>query len=84
MARAAAEATLVPDEVLRDHLLGRVHRVAATGATVAVVSLCAELGLRVHAGEEEEIFVNTFRAVELPFEEGPSKGTIRGRISGPV
>lgn len=49
MTLAAAEAPLVPHAVLRDHLLGGVHRVAATRATVSVVSLLPELGLGVDA-----------------------------------
>jgi len=45
----AAEAPLVPDAVLRDHLLGGVYRVTAARATVPVVSLLADLGLSVNA-----------------------------------
>lgn len=44
---AAAEAPLVPHAVLRDHLLGGVHRISAARATMPVVSLLADLGLSV-------------------------------------
>lgn len=44
---AAAEAPLVPDAILRDHLLGGVYRIAAARATVPVVPLLADLGLSV-------------------------------------
>jgi len=53
MALAAIEAPLVPHAVLRDHLLGGVHRVTAARAAVSVVSLLADLGLSVDAAEEE-------------------------------
>lgn len=44
---STVEAPFVPYTVLRDHLLGGVHRVAAARATVPVVSLLANLGFRV-------------------------------------
>ena len=50
MAGATAEAPLVPDAVLRDHLLGGVDRVAAARAAVTGGALLAHLGLRVVAG----------------------------------
>lgn len=52
MALAAAEATLVPNAVLRDHLLRCVYRVAATRAAEAVGALLADLGLRVDAAKK--------------------------------
>lgn len=54
VALAAAEAPLVPHAVLRDHLLGGVHRVAAARATVPVVPLLADLGLGVDAAKRKQ------------------------------
>lgn len=53
MTRAATEAPLMPDAILRDHLLGGVHRVAAARTAVTVVSFLADLGLRVDAAKRE-------------------------------
>ncbi|TGZ45824.1 Uncharacterized protein DBV15_02623 [Temnothorax longispinosus] len=54
VAFAAVEAPLVPNAVLRDHLLGGVHRVAAARATVPVVSFLAQVGLGVDAAKNEK------------------------------
>lgn len=47
MALAAAEASLVPYAILRDHLLGGVYRITAARTTVSVVSLLPDLRLGV-------------------------------------
>lgn len=49
MALGAAEATLVPHAILRDHLLGSVHGVAATRAPVPVAPLLPDLRLCIDA-----------------------------------
>lgn len=54
VALAAAETPLVPHAVLRDHLLGGVHRVAAARATVPVVPFLPDLGLGVDAAKSKE------------------------------
>lgn len=45
MAGTAVEAPLVPQAILRDHLLGGVDRIAATRTTMSIVSLSAKVGL---------------------------------------
>lgn len=44
---AATKAPFMPDTILRDHLLGGVHRIAAARATMPVVSLLTNLGLSI-------------------------------------
>lgn len=55
VARAATEAPLMPHAILRDHLLGGVHRVAAARAAVTVVSLLTDLGLGVDAAKRKSM-----------------------------
>jgi len=54
MALAAIEASLVPHAILRDHLLGGVHWIAAARAAVPVVSLLTDLGLSIDAAKEKQ------------------------------
>lgn len=54
VALAAAETPLVPHAVFRDHLLGGVHRIAATCATVSVVPFLTNLRLGIDAGKTKE------------------------------
>jgi len=54
VAFAAIEASLVPHAILRDHLLGGVHRIAAARAAVPVISLLTDLGLSIDATKEKQ------------------------------